>query len=248
MILERLFSATPQSTRRVIRKVKYYVMGSMSSASYWNTAAKISARAAIHTDCVDDQQFFESAKREANLARKMGVLGPNVRTLDVGCGIGRVEHAIHAEVHSIVGVDVSYEMVRRARDTVPAQNVSFQTVDGRSLNGIESEHYDLCLSFMVLQHIPRAAVTNYVIEVGRVLKPGGRFLFQIPLPEPNGAPEPPANHPFGVRYYTVGEVEDLLRSGRMILLERFNEEAARAPDDPALDGPEYQFYLAQRIS
>jgi SAM-dependent methyltransferase len=223
-------------------------MGNMSSASYWNTAAKISAKAAIHTDCVDDQQFFESAKREAGLARKKGVLGPRVRTLDIGCGIGRIENAIHKEVHSIVGVDVSEEMVKRARETVRAANVSFQAVDGRSLNGIESEVYDLCLSFMVLQHIPRTAVANYIKEVGRVLKLGGRFLFQIPLPEPNGASEPPANHPFGVRYYTASEVENLLRSGHMSLLERFNEEATPAPDDPTLDGPGYQFYLAQRIS
>jgi len=248
MILDRILSVTPPRTRRIIRKFKYYLMGNMSSASYWNTAAKISAKAAIYTDCVDDRQFFDSAEREVSLARKKAVLGPHVRTLDIGCGIGRIENAIHGEVHSIVGVDVSEEMLKRARDKVRAPNVSFQAVDGQSLNGIESEQFDLCLSFMVLQHIPRAAVANYIREVGRVLKPGGRFLFQIPLPEPNGAAEPPANHPFGVRYYTTREVQELLRSARMILLERFNERAVPVPDDPSLDGPAYQFHLAQRIS
>lgn len=248
MILERILSVTPLGTRRVMRKFKYYLMGNMSSASYWNAAAKISAKAAIYTDCVDDRQFFESAEREASLSRKKGVLGPQVRALDIGCGIGRVENAIHREVRSIVGVDVSEEMLKRARWTVRAPNVSFRVVDGRSLNGIESGHYDLCLSFMVLQHIPRAAVANYVLEVGRVLKPGGRFLFQIPLPEPNGASEPPADHPFGVRYYTTSEVRELLRRAGMILLERFDEKAVPAPEDPTLDGPAYQFHLAQRIS
>src|SRR5271167_1717410 len=77
MILERLFSVTPPSTRRAARRLKYYLMGNMSSSSYWNMAARISAKAAIYTDCVDDQQFFESGKREANLARRKGVLGPN---------------------------------------------------------------------------------------------------------------------------------------------------------------------------
>jgi ubiquinone/menaquinone biosynthesis C-methylase UbiE len=222
-------------------------MGSMSSSSYWDLAARVSAKAAIYTDCVDDEQFFNSGKREVNLARKMGLLGPSVSALDIGCGIGRVENAICGEVGSIVGVDVSKEMVRKARETVRAANVSFRSVDGQSLQGIDSERFDLCLSFMVLQHIPRTAVASYLIEVGRVLKPGGRFLFQIPLPRAGGAKEPPADHPFGVRYYAVDDVRELLSSAGMVLLDRCDVNSVSAPESSESE-PQYEFYLARRVS
>jgi hypothetical protein len=94
---------------------------------------------------------------------------------------------------------------------------------------------------MVLQYIPRASVANYIPEVGRVLKPGERFLFQILLLEPNGAPEPPGEITHaGCATTPRAKWGELLRSARMILLERFNEMAAPAPDDPTLNGLAYQ--------
>jgi len=230
----------------VMRRFKYRLLRNMSSADYWNMAARISAKAAICTDCTDEKQFFESGTRDVELVRKKGLLGPHVHAIDIGCGIGRLENAIQREVGSILGVDVSREMVKRAREQVKASNVSFQTVDGRTLSGIPSANYDLCLSFVVLQHIPRASVASYIREVGRVLKAGGHFFFQIPLRVPGREAEPPSNHPFGMRYYTSLEVEDLLRPARLVLLQQFNREGVVAHDDSAHD-PEYEFYLAKRL-
>jgi len=246
MTLERILSLTPPRARNVMRRFKYHLLGNMSSADYWDMAARISAKAAICTDCTDEKQFFESGTREAALVRKKGLLGRHVHAIDIGCGIGRIENAIQDEVGSILGVDVSREMIKRARERVKASNVSFQTVDGCTLSGVPSAHYDLCLSFIVLQHIPRASVASYIVEVGRILKVGGHFLFQIPLRVPGREAEPPSNHPFGMRYYTCFEVENLLRPARLVLLERFNREGV-VPQENSADDPEYEFYLARRL-
>jgi SAM-dependent methyltransferase len=245
VILEKILAATPIGTREGLRWLKYRVMGRMSPAAYWNIAARISAKAAICTDCVDEQAFFESGRREANLLRKKGVLGPQVHAINIGCGIGRIENAICVEVASVTGVDISSRMVEMARQRVPALNVEFRTVDGRSLNGIESEHYDLCVSFIVLQHISRASTANYFLEVGRILKPDGHFLFQIPLRTSGRDAEPPANHPFGVRFYSREEVAELLQRGGLRLLEHFDVQGDVAPTE-TLDDPRYEFYLACR--
>jgi ubiquinone/menaquinone biosynthesis C-methylase UbiE len=221
-------------------------MGKMSPAGYWNLAARVSAKAAIVTDCIDEQQFFASAQREANLMRLKGLLGPEARVINIGCGIGRIEHAIHSEVGSIVGVDVSSRMVELARQKVNFPNVSFRTVDGKSLDGFQSGAYDLCLSFVTLQHIPRANVSSYLAEVARVLRPLGHFLFQIPIGTRDQACEPPANHPFAMRFYSRREILELLQQSGMQLLECFDAEGNPAPADLNLENPLCEFFVARR--
>lgn len=243
MILERIFAATPPAAREGLRKLKYRVMGRMSPAAYWNLAAKVSAKAAICTDCVEEEDFFASGAREAELMRLKGLLGREMRVLNIGCGIGRVENAICAEVASVTGVDVSTRMIELARQKVRAPNVNFHPVDGRSLQGIESEQYDVSVSFMVLQHIPRSACASYIVEVARILKPGGQFLFQIPLRTPGGNSEPPRDHPFGLRYYTQQEVWDLLERAGLEPLGCFNDKGQHSTK---VDDPSYEFYLARR--
>jgi SAM-dependent methyltransferase len=246
LILEKIFAATPLSARQYLRKVKYYLMGRMSSAAYWNMAAQISAKAAICNDCVDEAEFFASGQREANLLRKKQVLGPRVQVIDIGCGIGRIENSIFSEVRSVLGVDVSSEMIALAKQKVRAANVDFRTLDGKSLNDVESGSYDLAISFMVFQHLPRLVTAAYMAETARVLKPGGRFLFQLSLGTPGRGSEPPANHPFGCRFYLPEEVREMLHKAGLEPLERFDLEGNPAPAELTLADPKYDVYLAQK--
>jgi SAM-dependent methyltransferase len=246
LILERLFAATPPRARQRLRKLKYYIMGRMSPAAYWNMAARISAKAAICNDCVDEEEFFASGQREASLLRRKQVLGPGVHVVNIGCGIGRIENAICSEVASVLGVDVSSQMVELARRKVPAPNVRFLTVDGKSLKGVESRGYDLVISFMVFQHLPRPFTASYMSEVARVLKPGGRFLFQLSLRTPGRGSEPPADHPFGCRFYSPEEVSELLRGAGLQWLEHFDGQGNPAPARSVLEDTKFDVYLARR--
>jgi SAM-dependent methyltransferase len=248
LTLERIFSVTPPAARDGLRRVKHWLLGKMSPAAYWNLAARVSAKAAICTDCVDEKEFFESGKREAELLRRKGLLSLDENVLNLGCGIGRIENAIYKEVNSILGVDVSSRMVELARQKVPAVNVRFQTVDGKTLAGIASEQFDLFVSFIVLQHIPRPSVASYIAEVMRVLKPGGRFLFQIPIRTDGTSPEPPPEHPFGMRYYLPEEVDSLLQKAGLVLRERFDAQDRPAPFGAAGLLREYEYFLAVRPS
>jgi SAM-dependent methyltransferase len=70
-------------------------------------------------------------------------------------------------------------MIERARELVSSPNVSFVLGDGNSLGGIGDATADLVLSFTVFQHIPSVPVIEgYLREAGRVLRPGGVFVFQ----------------------------------------------------------------------
>jgi SAM-dependent methyltransferase len=83
-----------------------------------------------------------------------------------------------AHVHAL---DVSAEMVRRARELSPdLANVSWLVGNGTDLAPIADSSADGVVSHVVFQHIPDPAVTvGYVREMGRVLRPGGWAAFQL---------------------------------------------------------------------
>ena len=133
----------------------------------------------------------------------------------------------------------------RVLQKVPAGNVTFQLVNGRSLEGIETGSFDLCFSFLVFQHLPRPVVSSYFSEVARVLRPGGLFFFQLPLAAEDLHPDPPSQHPFGMRYYTVDQVLGLIRQQGLRFMNRYDSEGHPVPTDGLLH-PNFEFFLAGR--
>jgi SAM-dependent methyltransferase len=104
--------------------------------------------------------------------------------VEVGCGLGRMTFALARHFTRVIGIDVSAEMIKRAEDwkiKSGTDNVEFHVNDGRTLP-IESGSADACVSYLVLQHMPnRYLVNSYIKEMGRVLRPGGRAVIQLPL-------------------------------------------------------------------
>lgn len=99
--------------------------------------------------------------------------------VEIGSGLGRVCRALAERFEAVVGLDVSEEMVRRARGLVTEPGVRFEVNDGRSLRPLGDGTVDLVLSFTVFQHLPRMAlVEGYIEEAARVLRPGGLLVFQ----------------------------------------------------------------------
>jgi SAM-dependent methyltransferase len=100
--------------------------------------------------------------------------------LDIGCGIGRLLVALAPEVSSVTGVDVSAEMVKVARKRcAPFPNVSVIKGDGRGLNELHDESFDLVIavdSFPYLRQSGYPLVERYVAESTRVLKPRGQLV------------------------------------------------------------------------
>jgi SAM-dependent methyltransferase len=101
--------------------------------------------------------------------------------LDLGCGLGRLTRVMSREAAQVVAVDVSAEMISRARSLQQSLgNVTWVVGDGTTLRPLTDASVDVCLSHVVFQHIPDPAVTlGYVREMARVLRPGGWAGFQI---------------------------------------------------------------------
>lgn len=69
--------------------------------------------------------------------------------------------------------------------------------------GFESGSFDFVVSFQVIEHIKND--TQFVREVARVLRPGGKFIVSTP-----NAPMSLTRNPWHIREYTAEELQNLL--------------------------------------
>jgi len=136
--------------------------------------------------------------------------------LDIGCGFGRVEKFLSGRCSEIWGVDISRTALKGARaNTRDLSNVRYRLVDGRTLP-FPDAYFDLVFSLSTLQHMPREDAYCYLVEIRRVLRPGGKFYLTFKwLNEETGAVF--AAHALSgdrtltrVRYYTPQEVKELI--------------------------------------
>jgi ubiquinone/menaquinone biosynthesis C-methylase UbiE len=156
----------------------------------WDQRARENARHFVDTSRSEwtDETFFASGER--TIAQEILTDMTNIcqgrdpaamRVLEIGCGAGRLSRAlsnIFGEVHA---VDVSGEMVARAREALAdCRNVTFYQNNGCDLSVVPSLVFDFAYSSHVFQHIPSyEVIETYVREVHRLLRPGALFKFQV---------------------------------------------------------------------
>jgi SAM-dependent methyltransferase len=126
--------------------------------SYWN----------FHRD-----QFLELVPR------------PGRRTLDLGCGEGRLSRDLKALGHEVVAVDASPTMLAAARDADP--DLETHLADAAALS-FEDGGFDLVVAFMSLQDVDD--LERAIREAARVLQPGGRFCIAVVHPAELGGSLP----------------------------------------------------------
>lgn len=131
----------------------------------------------------DLERFWASGEEDLDmLLGKLGAtLGPSDHVVEIGCGAGRMTRAIARRVAEVTAVDVSPRMLELAdKENPELDNVRWLLGDGSTLMVVPDASADVCISHIVFQHLPEPKLTlRYVREMGRVLRPGGRALFQV---------------------------------------------------------------------
>ena len=117
--------------------------------------------------------------------------------LEIGTGMGYGIEIIAPSATSYTTIDKSC-----AYDASLPDNTRFQQMEVPPI-GFADESFDYVISFQVLEHIKRDK--DFVKEVSRVLRKGGKFIVSTP-----NAPMSLTRNPWHIREYTEQQLRDLL--------------------------------------
>ena len=110
-------------------------------------------------------------RQETAILKQLLPYPPNAPTLDLGCGTGRLlPYATH-------GLDYSAAMIAEARTKFPQH--AFE-VGSAWDTPYPNQSFDTVYSFHVLMHLQSDQIKAVFEEAARIIKPGGRFVFDIP--------------------------------------------------------------------
>jgi cyclopropane-fatty-acyl-phospholipid synthase len=123
----------------------------------------------------DARSLDEAQEAKLDLVcRKLG-LRPGMRVLDIGCGWGgAVQFAAERYGVEAVGITVSEEQVRLAREVCEGLPVEIRLQDYREL----SEEFDRIFSLGMFEHVGCRNYGSFMRIVRRCLKGDGLFLLQ----------------------------------------------------------------------
>lgn len=144
-------------------------------------AVERSEEGSVAAYTLGNPSLFERATDEvvAEL-RALGVLGRDRNTLEIGCGIGRMQRALAGLVREAHGVDISARMIAAARRRCAGiPNVHFEQSSGHDLAPFGAHRLQLVYAVDSFPYIQRAgweAVEHYAADIARVLTPGGDFV------------------------------------------------------------------------
>jgi ubiquinone/menaquinone biosynthesis C-methylase UbiE len=105
------------------------------------------------------------------------VPAPGRRTVEIGCGEGRVARDLAARGHRVVAVDTAHTLLRHAREEDTAG--TYGLADSAALP-FPDRSFDLAVAYNSLQVVDDMAAT--VCEAARVLERGGRLCACVAHP------------------------------------------------------------------
>lgn len=123
-----------------------------------------------------DKDRFENSygkfidQQERKILQKL-LIDPNEVVLDLPCGSGRFMNFAQ------IGIDGSSEMVKISKEKHPNKHI-FQADAART--GLAESSVDSIISFHFFMHLNEEKTREIFSEFERILKPGGRIIFDIP--------------------------------------------------------------------
>lgn len=162
------------------------------------TAAEYDAMGAAYQHHSDDSPYNAHYERPAMISLVGDVTGR--RVLDVGCGPGALSEWLADHGASVIGIDVSPEMIRIASTRLD-NRARFIVADATEpLSFLPSASVDLVVASLVLHYV--CDWVGVLAEWNRVLAPGGAAVFSTHHPTMDWQLDTPDD------YFAVKQVTD----------------------------------------
>ena len=157
--------------------------------------------------------FYDPFVRLMTLGRDRGIremtldlagLGPGERVLDVGCGTGDLTLAAGRRIGPsgrVYGIDAAPEMIAVARRKAARARAKVEfRVEAVEALSFPAGSFDVVLSSLMIHHLPGDLKGRALVEIRRVLRPGGRLLI-VDFAAPSGAHAAGGHRPLGHRLH-----------------------------------------------
>ncbi|HEU5382698.1 MAG TPA: class I SAM-dependent methyltransferase [Ktedonobacteraceae bacterium] len=157
---------------------------------------------------LQDEGYYDDYPLTEQWARSLG--GP---LLDLACGTGRMALRMAALGYQVTGVDITPEMIARARQKAAQQALSIEWVvaDARTFHLEKRFSFVYMLENAFQFFLTRADQEAMLARVREHLLPEGCFLFETRNPSPRNLQE--VRHPEGDQYATSD-------GGQLVVTER----------------------------
>ena len=136
-------------------------------------------RWAPYYDLVTNLMTLGQARRLRKMTVDQALINPGDSVLDVGCGTGEVTllAKIRVKQGSVYGIDPAPEMIAVARKKASRKGleIDFRVGVIEALPFPDSS-IDVVTSSLMMHHLPQDLKERGLVEIYRVLKPGGRLL------------------------------------------------------------------------
>lgn len=133
--------------------------------------------------------------------------------LEIGTGSGYGIEIIALSATKFVTIDKFQTAVLSDEKLMSKGNIEFIQMTVPPLTGIEDNSFDYVISFQVIEHIQKDL--DFVKEIYRVLKKGGKFIVTTPNIKMSLT-----RNPWHIREYTVDELDALLIKGGFSSVEK----------------------------
>jgi SAM-dependent methyltransferase len=187
---QRIRRAIPKSLKALLKRIYYTPVDLLEMLTIRDNM--IPPRSMIFIGGGDFIKIGEGFRR---YFIELGHLKPNERVLDVGCGIGRMAVPLTnylSEEGQYWGFDIVKKGIDWCQQRIAPKFKNFHFLHSNVYNEyynpngtiraqeyrfpFENEFFDFVFLTSVFTHMLRPDVENYIAEISRVLRPGGRCL------------------------------------------------------------------------
>ena len=106
-------------------------------------------------------------------------LGSSKVILEIGSGGGRFTEVLLPKCEKLIASDTSPAMLSLLKKRFgTTAKIEYVLLDGQGLGSIPDQAVDAVFSYGVFVHLQHWDIYNYLMEVRRILKPGGKAIIQ----------------------------------------------------------------------
>lgn len=158
--------------------------------------------------------------------------------LELGCGAAEEPTLLLAERGRLLGIDISGQQLRRARERCPL--ATFVHADIIELE-LDPESFDAVVALYVFNHVPRADLPMLLERIGTWLRNGGYLLATFGISGAEGVEDEWLGVPMFFASYTEAENRALVRDAGFVI-ERDEVVPIAEPEGEA----RFQWLLARK--